>query len=142
MLMATYSKSREWRVDDSDGLINLYSMSLRKRPEHTLLSQYEITKAIFNPFQPNIVVGATTSGYILQWDVRAKQLPIAKSCLQKSGGHNQPVYSLAITGTQNSHNIMSVSNDGRVCQWSIGKLTEPITSFQLQTQKQEDKSQT
>lgn len=99
MLMATYSKSREWRVDDSDGLINLYSMSLRKRPEHTLLSQYEITKAIFNPFQPNIVVGATTSGYILQWDVRAKQLPIAKSCLQKSGGHNQPVYSLAITGT-------------------------------------------
>jgi WD40 repeat protein len=79
--MATYSKSREWKVDEADGLINLYSLSLRSRPESTLISQYEITKAIFNPFQPSIVIGATTSGYILQWDIRAKSLPIAKSCL-------------------------------------------------------------
>jgi len=62
-------------------MINLFSTSLRKRPEATLISQYEITKAIFNPFSPHIVVGATASGYILQWDIRAKQLPIAKSCL-------------------------------------------------------------
>lgn len=96
-------------------MINLYSMNLRKRPEATLISQYEITKAIFNPFQSNIVIGATTSGYILQWDVRAKQLPVAKSCLQKGRGHSHPVYSVAITGTQNSHNIVSVSNDGKVC---------------------------
>ncbi len=81
LLMCTYSKCREWKIDEADGMINLYSMNLRKRPEATLISQYEVTKAIFNPFQPNIVVGATTSGYILQWDVRAKSLPIAKSCL-------------------------------------------------------------
>jgi hypothetical protein len=31
-------------------MINIYSMSLRKRPEVTLISQYEVTKAIFNPF--------------------------------------------------------------------------------------------
>lgn len=98
-MMCTYSKCREWKVDEADGMINLYSMNLRKRPEATLISQYEVTKAIFNPFQANIVIGATTSGYILQWDVRAKQLPIAKSCLQKGGGHNNPVYSIAITGT-------------------------------------------
>jgi hypothetical protein len=41
------------------------------------------------------------------------------------------VYSLAITGSQNSHNIVSVSSDGHVCQWSFGKLNEPITKFDL-----------
>lgn len=131
--MCTYSKCREYKYDESDGMINLFSMSLRKRPETTLYSQYEITKAIFNPFQPKIVVGATTSGYILQWDIRAKNTPIAKSCLQnqKGGGHNHPVYGLAITGTPNSHNIVSISNDGKVCQWSPSKFNEPIVHFQL-----------
>ena len=88
--MCSYSKCNEWKVDEPDGLINLYSMALRKRPEHTLVSQYEVTKAIFNPFQPNIVIGATYSGYILQWDIRAKNIPIQKSCLAKNG-HNHPV---------------------------------------------------
>jgi len=27
---------------------------------------------MFNPYDSNIVIGATTSGYILVWDVRAK----------------------------------------------------------------------
>lgn len=131
LLMCTYSKCREWKVDEADGLINLYSMNLRKRPEASLICQYEVTKAIFNPFQPNIVLGATTTGYILQWDVRAKQLPVAKSCLQQGGGHNSPIYGLSITGTQNAHNIVSVSNDGRVCQWSFGRLNEPILGLNL-----------
>lgn len=132
--MCTYSKCREYKFDEADGMINLFSMSLRKRPETTLTSQYEITKAIFNPFMPNIVVGATTSGYILQWDVRAKTTPISKSCLQnqKGGGHNHPVYGLQIVGTQSSHNIVSISNDGKVCQWAHGKLNEPIVNFNLQ----------
>ena len=71
-MLASYSKCNEWKVDEPDGYINIFSTSLRKRPEITLTSQYEVTKAIFNPFQPNIVIGATYSGYILQWDIRAK----------------------------------------------------------------------
>lgn len=35
--MCTYSKCREWKVDEADGLINLYSMNLRKRPETSLI---------------------------------------------------------------------------------------------------------
>jgi dynein intermediate chain len=128
--MCSYSKCNEWKVDEPDGLINLYSMALRKRPEHTLVSQYEVTKAIFNPFQPNIVIGATYSGYILQWDIRAKNIPIQKSCLAKNG-HNHPVYSLAIVGSQNAHNIVSVSNDGKCCFWSFGMLNEPKINFNL-----------
>lgn len=131
--MASYSKCNEWKVDEPDGMINLYSLALRKRPEITLVSQYEITKAIFNPFQPNIVIGATYSGYILQWDVRAKNIPIQKSCTAKNG-HNHPVYSLAIVGSQNAHNIVSVSNDGKCCFWSFGMLNEPKMHFNLSPQ--------
>ena len=66
----------------------------------------------------------------MQWDVRAKQLPVQKSCLAKNG-HNHPVFSLAIVGSQTAHNIVSVSNDGKVCFWSFGMLNEPKLSFNL-----------
>lgn len=42
------------------------------------------------------------------------------------------MYGLAVTGTQSSHSIVSISNDGKVCQWAQGKLSEPLVSFGLQ----------
>lgn len=77
-----------------------------------------------------MVIGATYSGYILQWDIRAKNIPIQKSCLAKNG-HNHPIYSLSIVGSQNAHNIVSVSNDGKCCFWSFGMLNEPKMHFNL-----------
>jgi hypothetical protein len=49
---------------------------MQTRPELTLTCQYEVTKARFNPFDSNIVIGATQTGYLLEWDVRAKKDPI------------------------------------------------------------------
>jgi dynein intermediate chain, cytosolic len=89
-----------------------------------------VTKAIFNPFQPNIVIGATYSGYIVQWDIRAKSTPVQKSTLAKDG-HTHPIYSLAVVGTQNAHNIVSVSNDSKLCMWHFGELSNPKVSFNL-----------
>ncbi len=77
-----------------------------------------------------MVIGATHSGYILHWDIRAKTLPVQKSCSSKLG-HKLPIYSLQIIGSQNAHNIVSVSNDGRCCFWSFGMLTEPKKQFDL-----------
>jgi dynein intermediate chain len=53
---------------------------------------------MFNPFDPNMVVAATYSGNVLQWDIRAKTIPINKSCLAKQG-HDHPIYSMAIIGS-------------------------------------------
>jgi hypothetical protein len=39
--------------------------------------QYEVTKAMFNPFDPNIIIGATQTGYLLEWDIRAKKEPVS-----------------------------------------------------------------
>ena len=57
-----------------------------------------------------MVIAATTTGYILVWDVRAKKepvrgverrdrsQPIQKSCLA-THGHNFPVYSMSTIGS-------------------------------------------
>ncbi len=52
------------------------------------------------------------------------------------GGHAHPVYSLAIVGTQNSHNIVSLSNDGKLCVWNTNMLTTPQKEIDLKLKPQ------
>lgn len=101
LLLVSYSKCRDYRPDEPDGLVNLFSLNLKSRPEITLTCQNEVTKALFNPHHPNIVIGATQSGYLVQWDIRAKTIPIQKSTLAKDG-HQYPIYSLGVVGTKNA----------------------------------------
>ena len=49
-----------------------------------------------------------------------------------------PVYCVNVVGTQNAHNLISVSTDGKMCSWSLDMLSQPqvkswwsFTSFQL-----------
>ena len=114
LLLVSYSKCTEYRYDEPDGLVNIFSLNLKQRPEISLTCQNEVTKAMFNPFNPNIVIGSTQSGYIVQWDIRAKTTPILNSILAKDG-HNYPVYCLNMIGTKNANNIISISNDAKVC---------------------------
>lgn len=71
-MLASFSTCSEWKPDQPDGRIDLYSLSLRAKPEMTLTCQYEVTQAMFNPHKMNEVVGATQCGFLLQWDTRAK----------------------------------------------------------------------
>ena len=126
-------------MDEPDGQIDIFSVSLMGRPELTLTCQYEITKAMFNPHNPNIVIGSTMSGYLLEWDIRAKKepilgggaaerknrsQPIQKSCLAQNG-HQYPVYCLSVIGYHNQHSIVSISNDGKMCNWRPNTLVDP-----------------
>jgi hypothetical protein len=36
LLLVSYSKCSEFRYDEPDGLVNIFSLSLKNRPEHTL----------------------------------------------------------------------------------------------------------
>ena len=64
LLMCSYTKCSEYRYDEPDGLINIFSLNLKTRPEITLTFHNEVTKAMFNPYQPNVVIGSTKSGYL------------------------------------------------------------------------------
>ena len=64
LLMCSYTKCSEYRYDEPDGLINIFSLNLKTRPEITLTCHNEVTRAMFNPYQPNVVIGSTKSGYL------------------------------------------------------------------------------
>ncbi|VDL99260.1 unnamed protein product [Schistocephalus solidus] len=49
------------------------------------------------------------------------------SCL----AHAEPIKALAVTGTQNAHNLISVSSDGKLCSWSLDMLGQPQESLEL-----------
>lgn len=37
-----------------------------------------------------------------------------------------------VVGTQNAHNLISVSTDGRLCSWSLDMLSQPQETLDLQ----------
>lgn len=43
-----------------------------------------------------------------------------------------PVYCLNVVGTQNAHNLISVSTDGRLCSWNLDMLSQPQETLELQ----------
>jgi dynein intermediate chain len=96
--------------------------------------QTEVTSAIFHKFNPKLVVGATYTGQILIWDTRGKSLPVQKT---PPGGkfHSHPIYCLGINGSTNSNNIISVSNDGVLCTWSMSNLSKPTKKIELKAKK-------
>jgi dynein intermediate chain, cytosolic len=40
---------------------------------------------------------------------------------------------MSVVGSQNAHNIVSISNDGKLCQWKPNMLIEPSNYCELQT---------
>ena len=40
-----------------------------------------------------------------------------------------PVYCMRVVGTQNAHNLISVSTDGKMCSWSLDMLSQPQVCF-------------
>ncbi|KAF8764575.1 Cytoplasmic dynein 1 intermediate chain 2 like protein [Argiope bruennichi] len=47
-----------------------------------------------------------------------------------------PVYCIQVVGTQNAHNLVSISTDGKFCTWSLDMLSAPQDTMELSHQKQ------
>lgn len=39
---------------------------------------------------------------------------------------------MKVVGTQNAHNLISVSTDGRLCSWNLDMLSQPQEILELQ----------
>jgi len=133
-MLAGYSKSEEAGVNDPNGLVLLWSLAMRKKPEFTFTCQTEITSVIFHKFNPKLIIGGTYTGQILIWDTRGKTLPVMKT---QPGGkfHAYPIYCLSVNGTTNSNNITSISNDGVMCTWSSANLSKANRRVELKGKK-------
>ncbi|KAL8780361.1 MAG: hypothetical protein Q9213_006505 [Squamulea squamosa] len=127
LLLASYTKNPSAPADPA-GLLQVWNMHLRSRPEYTFHSTSDLLTAQFSPFHPSLLIGGTYSGQILLWDTRSRsKLPSQKTRLTgaANGGHTHPVYSIATVGTQNANNIISCSTDGVVCGWTADMLSKP-----------------
>ncbi|KAL8772299.1 MAG: hypothetical protein Q9209_002511 [Squamulea sp. 1 TL-2023] len=127
LLLASYTKNPSAPADPA-GLLQVWNMHLRSRPEYTFHSTSDLLTAQFSPFHPSLLIGGTYSGQILLWDTRSRsKLPSQKTRLNGAvnGGHTHPVYSIATVGTQNANNIISCSTDGVVCGWTTDMLSKP-----------------
>ncbi|KAL8754188.1 MAG: hypothetical protein Q9199_004523 [Rusavskia elegans] len=127
LLLASYTKNPSAPADPA-GLLQVWNLHLRSRPEYTFHSTSDLLTAQFSPFHPSLLIGGTYSGQILLWDTRSRSaLPSQKTPLTgaANGGHTHPVYSITTVGTQNANNIISCSTDGVVCGWTADMLSKP-----------------
>ena len=133
-MLTGYSKSEEAGINDPNGLVLLWSMAMRKKPEFTFTCQTEITAACFHKFNPKLIIGASYTGQILIWDTRGKPLPVQKT---QPGGkfHAFPIYCLDVIGSTNANNILSISNDGVMCTWSLNNLSKASKKIELKGKK-------
>jgi dynein intermediate chain len=105
----------------------------KSTPEHIFQCQSQVMSATFARFHPNLVLGGTYSGQIVLWDNRVgqKRTPVQRSPLSATA-HTHPVYCMKVVGTQNAHNLISISTDGRLCSWSLDMLSQPQETLELQ----------
>ncbi|KAK9761723.1 hypothetical protein K7432_013149 [Basidiobolus ranarum] len=129
-LLATSYNKNVASVNEPDGVVLVWNLNLAERPEFVFHTQSDVMKTMFSPFHPNMIIGGTYSGQIVLWDTRAKSLPVLKTPLS-AVGHTHPVYSMAMVGTQNAHNLISASTDGTVCSWQLDMLAQPQEILEL-----------
>ncbi|XP_052454865.1 cytoplasmic dynein 1 intermediate chain 2 isoform X5 [Carassius gibelio] len=131
LLAASYS-SNEDAPHEPEGVALVWNMKYKKTtPEYVFHCQSAVMSAAFAQFHPNLLVGGTYSGQIVLWDNRSnKRTPVQRTPLSASA-HTHPVYCVNVVGTQNAHNLISISTDGKMCSWSLDMLTSPQDSLEL-----------
>ncbi|KAJ3591769.1 hypothetical protein NHX12_006901 [Muraenolepis orangiensis] len=131
LLLASYNNNEE-APHEPDGAALVWNMKYKKNtPEYVFHCQSAVMSASFAKFHPNVVVGGTYSGQIVLWDNRSsKRTPIQRTPLS-AAAHTHPVYCVNVVGTQNAHNLISISTDGKMCSWSLDMLSQPQDSMEL-----------
>ncbi|KAK4294141.1 hypothetical protein Pmani_033210 [Petrolisthes manimaculis] len=132
LLVASYNNNED-SPHDPDGVALVWNTKFKKdTPEYIFHCQSAVMSATFARFHPNLIIGGTYSGQIVLWDNRSqKRTPVQRSPLS-AAAHTHPVYCMKVVGTQNAHNLISVSTDGKMCSWSLDMLSQPQESMELQ----------
>ena len=148
LFLAAFSGTEDFT--QQSGLIQLWSLTNRKVPDYVINYQTEITSAIFYKDNPNYVIGGSMTGQILLWDVKSgRAVPEQKSPLgigtkddkdkilrEEKNLHRFPVHCLAIIG--NEKNLISISTDGVLCEWTLSNLSKPINKYDLSLYKNDE----
>lgn len=132
LLVASYHNNEE-SPNEPDGVVMVWNTKFKKNtPEDVFHCQSAVMSTCFAKFNPNLILGGTYSGQVVLWDNRVqKRTPIQRTPLS-AAAHTHPVYCLQMVGTQNAHNVISISSDGKLCSWSLDMLSQPQDTLELQ----------
>lgn len=134
LVVASYNRKRVLRhEDDHDGLVAVWNLHVRDRPEFVFTAPTDVVSVLASPFHPHLFVGGTFGGQVLLWDTRQRGLPVQRTpwAFSSGGTHGAPVYALRIVGSAHAHHLWSASTDGVVCTWSLDMLARPQETIPL-----------
>lgn len=134
LFLAAYGQKANPSLSDPDGCALVWNLAMQRRPEMSFSCQSAVLTAHFHRFNPALFFGGTYSGGIVLWDARAKTGPVQRTPLSAKG-HSHPVQAMQQVGTQNATNLVTASNDGRLCTWSLAMLAQPQESIDLKNEK-------
>ncbi|KAB0373921.1 hypothetical protein FD755_014177 [Muntiacus reevesi] len=110
LLVASYNNNED-APHEPDSMALAWNMKYKKTtPEYVFHCQSAVMSATFAKFHPNLVVSGTYSGQIVLWDNHT---------------HTHPVYCVNV-GTQNAHNLISISTDEKICSWMVHKQSKAV----------------
>uniref|UniRef100_A0A674CJC9 Dynein cytoplasmic 1 intermediate chain 2 n=1 Tax=Salmo trutta TaxID=8032 RepID=A0A674CJC9_SALTR len=131
LLVASYNNNED-APHEPDGVALVWNMKYKKTtPEYTFHCQSPVMSAAFARFHPNLIVGGTYSGQIVLWDNRSNKRTSVQRTPLSASAHTHPVYCVNMVGTQNAHNLISISTDGKMCSWNLDMLSQPQDSLEL-----------
>jgi len=139
MLLSSYAGQLDPMSLDPDGTVLTWNVNSPNRAEGQFSCNSAVLIAQFHPTSPNLIVGGCRSGQVVIWDTRAKKTPIDRTSLSR--GHTYPIYALrCLPVVSNNENLMTVSTDSLLCQWSDTNLHDPAYEIDL-NQKLKDSDQ-
>jgi len=133
MFIAAYHQKVNPELSDPDGCMLVWNLAMTSRPELAFTAPSAVLTARPHRFDPALFYGGTFSGGIVLWDARSKAGPILRTPLINKG-HAHPVTAMEQVGTQNATNLVTASQDGRICVWSVAMLNQPQETVDLKNE--------
>lgn len=135
-----------FKLNPPEGLVHVWNMYSRSRPEYTFTCSSDVLRIRFSPTDPHLLFGTCYNGQVVAWNLKSNDhLPILISALNGSS-HLHPVFGMQFIGTANSSTninnpaiisnkngnssnsncyLMTASTDGTVCTWTPDILETP-----------------
>eukprot|EP00484_Ammonia_sp_Unknown_P021644 CAMPEP_0197022016 /NCGR_PEP_ID=MMETSP1384-20130603/2922_1 /TAXON_ID=29189 /ORGANISM="Ammonia sp." /LENGTH=730 /DNA_ID=CAMNT_0042449977 /DNA_START=19 /DNA_END=2211 /DNA_ORIENTATION=+ len=130
----------------SDGLINIFEFD-RETQKYVLVRGLECQSMIncvqFHPSKENMIIGASVSGQVLGWDMSSNKKTPSIRTEFSSSCHTQPIFALkflpsmmgGFVSSTKMQQLLTLSNDGKLCVWRDDMLYQPNNEFLLKLSK-------
>ncbi|KAL7752342.1 hypothetical protein RI367_002388 [Sorochytrium milnesiophthora] len=146
LLAVAYGPQRE--SHEAPGLVCCWSLKNPEHPDRVYLSAVgHVTAIDFSRNNPSLLAVGYSDGRIAIYDVRKRDdTPILDSS-SLAGKHRDPVWELKWVEREQSiggessqgETLVSISTDGRVCQWKIRKGLEVLDIMSLKTSMKQER---